>query len=307
MKGNKTYILLGVFNVLVVAAYFLTADRGEKTATYKIEQKIINVDSASVDKLEIEQKGVKLVLVKAGIEWRISQPVDYTANQQSVASALHTLKVYKLESKVSDNPNNKDKYGFNDTNITKLTVYQNGNPVGTMMIGNAAGGQSQAYVKRLDGNEIYLASDFQHIDFVKFDIKDWRDKSIASINRQFIKSIEFNLKDENYKIEKDSSGAFFIGKDSVNKTTMDGILNLLQNFNTEGFKDTTLASGVKFDNVVKVNADRVFEYSFLKIGEAPAIKYILKASDKSLLFEVSEGFMKNLVKPKKELLTGKPN
>ena len=306
MKANKTYILAVIFIVLAVIAYFLTTDRGERTATYKLDKQLFVVDSASIDKLEIEQKGIKITLVKAGVEWRIIQPVDYTAYQQFVSIALSDLKKYKLESKVSDNPNNKDRFGFNDTNLVKVTVYQGGNPVGIILVGNSASGPGQTFIKKPEGNDIFLASDFLRSNFVKENmLSEWRDKLIFSIPKGNVKSIEFVSGSENYKIEADSTGRYFSGKDSANSQVVEGILNMLQNFNTQSFKDTVLNENVKFDYKVKINADRIYSLEFLKIGEGSPLKYILKVSDKKQLFEVDENFLKMIFKGKKELIASK--
>jgi hypothetical protein len=306
MKAKKTYLLAVVFIILAVIAYFITTDRGEKTSTYKLEKQLFTVDSASVDKLEIEQKGIKLVLSKSGIEWRVVQPVDYTAYQQFVASALSDLKKYRLESKVSENPNNKDKFGFNDTNAVKITVYQGGNPVGSMLIGNASLGASQTFIKKLESNEIFLANDLLRSNFAKDNVlNDWRDKLIFNISKGNVKAIEFISASDNYKIEADSAGKFRSGKDSVNAMQADGLLNLFQNFNTQGFIDSTVNTNVKFDYTIKIYAEKVYEINFLKIGEGANPKYLLKVTDKKQLFEVDENFMKVAFKTRKEMIVSK--
>ncbi len=306
MKANKTYILAAIFVLLIIVAYFLTTDRGEKTSTYKIEKQLFSTDSASVDKLEIEHNGKKITLVKAGLEWRMVYPVDYTAYLQFVTAALSDLKKYKLESKVSDNPNNKDRFGFNDTNYAKVTVYQGGNAVGTLLVGNPASGPGQTFIKRPESNEIFLASDFLRSNFVKENlINDWRDKLIFNIPKGNIKSIEFISPSESYKIEKDTAGFYHSGKDSVNNNVAEGVFNIFQNFNTIGFIDSTISDNIKFDYTVKVFADKMYEVNFYKLGEGDNPKYILKAADKKQLFEVDANFVKMIFKPKKEMFVTK--
>jgi hypothetical protein len=303
MKSNKTYLLAVILIVLAVIAFFLTTDRGEKTSTYKLEKQLFAVDSALVDKLELEQNGKKITLVKSGIEWRVTQPFDYTAYQQFVNSALSDLKKYKLESKVSDNPNNKEKFGFNDTNFVKVTVYQGGNMVGTLLVGNASSGPSQTFIKKPESNEIFLANDLLRNNFVKNSIyDDWRSKLICTLLKGSIKSVEFMSSSDNYKIEADSIGKFYIGKDTVNSSVASGILDIFQNCNTQGFKDTTLGDNVKFNYTVKVSANKDYFFYFLRIGEGNNPKYILKFSDSKQLFEVDENFVKMMFKSKKEMM-----
>ncbi|MDD5363205.1 MAG: DUF4340 domain-containing protein [Ignavibacteria bacterium] len=304
MKNKKNlYILAGVFVLLVIIAYFLTAERGQRTTTFKLDEKILQIDSAAVDKLEIEKNGKKIVLQKTGGNWTITTPVNYPAINQFVNNALFTLKNYKITSKVSSNPSNKDKFGFNDTNITKLTVYQNGSSVGQMLIGNAGPGNAQSYIKTTEGNDIFLADEFVWNYIVKNDLSEWRDKLIVSIPKGLIKQIDFISKDENFSVKSDSTGKFFIGKDTVSSSVMDGLMNLLQNYNTQYFKDTVLADDRTPDYFVRVTANNSTEFKYYKYLDTEAVKkYLLKVSGNNQIFDVDENYVKQLFKTRKELL-----
>jgi hypothetical protein len=138
MKINKTYILLGVFVLLVLTAYLITHEGGEKTTSYEIEgEKLFELDSALIDKIEIEQGVKKIVLNKMAVEWRITSPIDYNAYQQFINSMLSDLKNYTLESIVSDNPDKKETYGFNDSIVVKISIYQGNELMGSFLVGNA--------------------------------------------------------------------------------------------------------------------------------------------------------------------------
>ena len=302
MKSKRTYWLLALLVVLAVITYFVTTDRGERTTTYKLEKQILTVDSALVDRIQIDQNGKSITLAKSGMEWRETQPIDYLAYQTFISSALSNLKGYKLESKVSDNPENKEKFGFNDTNVAKITVYQSGQLVGSFLIGNAASGPSQTYIKKIEGNDIYLADGFLRSNFVKGDMNEWRDKLITAIPKNSITSLEMISQTENYKMVRDSTGKYFVGKDSVNSGVSEGVFNILQNFNTQGFKDTPVGNDIKFDNVIKVATNKPIEIDFWKSGEGTNPKYLLKITDNKQIFEVDENFVKNVFKSKKDML-----
>lgn len=303
MNKNKNIILGIVLLVLIVIAYFLTTERGEKTASYKMEEKLFSIDSALVDKLEIEQNGKKVVLVKSGANWQLTEPVNYPAYQSFVANALSSLKNHKLASKVSDNPSNKDRFGFNDTNYTKVTVYQGGNLITQFLVGNSASGPSQTYIKKIDNNEVFLADEFLWNNIVKQDMSEWRDKLIISIPSGSINYMKFESKFGNYTVTRDTSGNYFIGKDSCKKTAVEGILNLLQNFNTQGFLDTVI-SDRKYDFVAEIGwgNNKTFINAFKYGTEENNPKYLMTVSNTSQIFVVDENFLKNLFKPKKDLL-----
>ncbi|MBM4158083.1 MAG: DUF4340 domain-containing protein [Ignavibacteria bacterium] len=305
MKDKKIYLLAGIFIVLVVIAYLITSERGPKTSSEgNKKEKFFEIDSAKIDKLELEYRGKKIVLAKAGLDWKMIEPVEYSLNTQFVGMALSTLKNYRISSTLSENQANFDKFGFNDTNIVKLNVYQDGSFSGTIIIGKEGMGPSQTYVKSPEENVIYLADEFLRNSFVKERLNDWRDKLIFSIPKNSVKSIEYISPGETFVIQADTTGKYSIGKDSVLSSVVDGILNLFNNFNTQEFKDTTLAADTKFDYSVIINADRVIRIDAVKY-DTSSNRYFMKISDRKQIFDVDDYFLKNFVKQKKEFFPPK--
>ncbi|MGB9697020.1 MAG: DUF4340 domain-containing protein [Ignavibacteria bacterium] len=308
MNNKKSYYILGgILVVLIIIAYLVTSERGPKTSTEKIkEEQFFKVDSALVDKVEFERNGVKIALAKVGPVWREIYPNDYMANQNFISQMLSHLKNYKLSNIVSENPEMKDRYGFNDTNVTKITVYQTGNVVGSFLIGNAASGPSQTFIKKLNDDKIYLADNFLRNYFVKERMFDWRDLQIVALPKESIKSIRFIHNDEDFTVTFDTTAQAFIDRDTVDKAQAEGLLNLLNNYNTQSFRDTTLGNDMKPDYKVIVTADKVWEFEFFKVGtEERNPKYLLRVSGLKQIFEVDENFVKMLYKSKKELLPKK--
>ena len=307
MGKNKIYLLAGVFAVLVLVAYLTTADRGSKTETDKTESKeklFFAVDSASVDKVDIAYKGSTITLSKVGGVWKETAPVDYKAEQKFVPAMLSGLKNYKVESKVSSNPEKKDSYGFNDSTKTTLTVYENGNKKGTMVIGSNAPGSNLVFIKKADDNNIYLADGIIRTDIVKEDLNEWRDKQIVALPMSEIKSVDMTLPTENYKITRDSTNKFFIGKDSIPNTAIMTFLNVLSNMNTQKFYDKPL-NDAKFTTTMKIEQElgKVTEISFMK-EEIYPVMYLGKTNLSPQIFEINEALYGQISKTKASLLKG---
>ena len=299
---NNIYILGFVFVALLVIAYFVMRDTSGEKKTLKLPEKVFTIDSVSVDKLELERNGKKIAMEKKGGLWNLTEPVLYTANQQFVGSVLSNLKNYKISSIVSDNPNNKDFFGFNDTNVTKISVYQGGALSGQLLIGNAASGPSQSYIKKSDAKEVFLAENFLFNNFVKQDLTEWRDKLIISIPKGSIKSIEFNGEKDSYTVTKDTTEKFYVGKDTVDTSVFEGITNMLQTFSTQNFKDTTLSADVKAAISAKIDWGKITEIKFVKYGNEDSKKFLMIVSGIAQVFEVDENYAKMLIKPRKEIL-----
>ena len=54
MKNKSILIYSAVFVVLLILVYFIVIDRGGKTTSYSLAEKLFTVDSASVTKIEVE-------------------------------------------------------------------------------------------------------------------------------------------------------------------------------------------------------------------------------------------------------------
>lgn len=299
---SKTFLYLGIFAVLLIAAYFLTSDRGEKTSSYKFSEKqLFVIDSAKVDKIEIKNSSGNLVLSKSTGEWRVDSPFQYRTVSSYVENIVSGLKNLKLESIVSTNPAKKDTYGFTESEQSEVTVYESGVPKGTFLLGkSAAVGGNSSYLKKLDSDNIYLADGIDKNNYFKTSLDEWKDKNIVSIPKQGVNSIEYISAGETFKVNRDSTGKYFIGTDSVG-TAFDGVLNLLAKFETTGFKDTTLTDQTNFTEKVIIDWGTKTQLNFLKLDTTPP-KYLLQVPGDSQIYELDEGFAKNILKTKNEIL-----
>lgn len=300
MKSSKTYLYLGIFAALLVAAYFITTDRGEKTSSYKLtEQKLFELDSVKADRIEILNNGNKVVLSKATGEWRLLEPKDYRVVSANVENAVSNLSSMKLESIVSKNPEKKVAYGFDEPNVTTITVFESGNKISEFLVGNAAS-TTASFVKKTDSDVIYLAESFLRDNFVKPNNNDWLDKSIISIPKPAINSVEIIMPGESFTVARDTSGNYMIGSEPVGKS-FDGYLNLFERLQTTDFSDTTLTEESNFTNKIIIDAGNKTELNLLKLDTQP-VKYLLMIPGDKQIYELEEGYANNLLKTKKDLL-----
>ncbi len=299
--NSKTLLYLIVFIVLGSIAYFVTREPGEKTTSYKIGDKaFFDIDSASVDRLEIKTKDGNLVLIKADGKWTITEPFKYKTVSALVENAISNLKEMKISSLVSSNPEKHDAFGFHEGESALITVFQNGKKVGTMLLGNPAASNS-SYVKRVDSDEIYIADNMDRFNFVKPTLNDWRDKIIISIPKESVQSVDFNTTMDKYTVAKDESGIFRIGSDSVGKT-FDAMLSIFNKMEATEFKDTVLSAETNFNEIIKVNWDgKSTEFKFLKTEAVPP-KYLMQIPGDPQIYQFEDGYLTNLVKKKSEMI-----
>jgi hypothetical protein len=311
MKNKKQlYILIGIAAVLVIIAVLTNINFSSSKSSYKIPTILFKVDSASIDRIDFEERGEKFTISKTNFLWRITSPVDYQANQNFVTQMISSLNRYKIVSLASDNPSNKGYFGFNDTGYVKITVYQSGSPVGSMMIGNMGSSGSHSYIKSADDDKIYLADGIVRGFFYKDKgMNEWRDLAMLSINRQHVLSLDFMSPKEHYTLVKDTATGKFHStpKDSVNESNLNSLLSLLQNMNTQGFKDTVISPDVKPESVltVKTKSDE-YKIEFIPYsGGKENENYLIRISGIKQLFLVDTTYMNTVMRTKKDLIVQK--
>jgi hypothetical protein len=103
---------------------------------------------------------------------------------------------------------------------------------------------------------------------------------------------------------KDSNDRWFIGPDSITKTTMEGFLNLLNVYNTEDFKDSTITSFPTPTYTINIQGAQPTTINFYKQTGTPP-EYIVQVSNKPQLFKFSEAFAGNSLKKKKDFIPEK--
>ena len=124
MKKN-IYVLLGVFALLIVVAYFMMNRPGENDISIGNSQFLVDVDSVAVDKIEIKSPKSAATLEKKGAEWSLSEPLVYRANQSSVTSLIHQIKNLAVKEIVSSNPEKRPIFQVDSTG-TLVKVFQGG-------------------------------------------------------------------------------------------------------------------------------------------------------------------------------------
>ena len=301
MEKNRLFILAGVLAVLVLIAYFLTKS-DQRSSTDKISTKIYEFDSAAVDMLEIMQDGKKIAMKNNAGTWELVEPVNYKVNQEFIGAVLSDLKNYQVLSIVSKNPENKKDFGLDDSAKVTVSVYQSGNLVGSFDIGKTPDAPNQTYIKVPDKDEIYLAKNFLKNNFVRPTLESWRDLRITSIPATSVNLIQYETPSGSYTVTKDSTGKYYIDGAPADSGVVAGVLNILQDFNTQTFKDTVLGPETQYTDKVKVTwGGNSTDLNFLKQGDSLNVNYLLKVSGNDQVFLFNEALGKNVIKTKTEL------
>jgi len=303
--NKSTRNLLIIFVLLAVIVYFFFT-RKDTINTQKVTEKLFVADSSKIDKIEIKKTGETIVLEKINGQWMLTQPVNYAADTNAVTPILANLAHFKISSIASENP---EKFGIylDSANHPVVTAYQEGKLLGTFEVGKQAASYQNSYLKKPDENKIYIAENLSNANFLKA-MKDFRSKLIFSIPSTSITRIDFKSTDSNktdFSCVKDSTDRWFIGTDSIAKNTMEGFLNLLNNYTTDDFLDSTITSFPAPTYTINIQGAQPTTINLYKQTNVTPPVYIVQVSNKTQLFKFSEAFAGNSLKKRTDFIPAK--
>ena len=186
---RSTLGLAGVLIALVVIAYLVTLKPGETSVTAAEGDLLVDIDSASVDRIEVRSASNAVTLEKQGADWRITYPIGDAADPTPVGQALEKAAAMRVKGIVSTLP---DKHGIFqvDSSGTTVTFHQAGREPVTVIIGKASGSFSETYVRRDGSPEVALVDGALSWTFSK-PLKDWRNRSLLSLPAGTVTDIRY--------------------------------------------------------------------------------------------------------------------
>jgi len=186
---NKLYVSLAVLAVLGGAFFLQSKKEKEEAASYtlngqaaalpKIE--LSDDDLKKIDKIALNKPAgdagaaVEIELTKTGEDWKLSKPVEATANQPNVKSLLENLKSLKVTELIDGTKNSYGKFGVSDDKALHA-VFSKGNGVALDLYFGDSGGRGQ--MTRIGGKDgVYATKGYSSFLYAR-DVKGWRDMAI---------------------------------------------------------------------------------------------------------------------------------
>jgi hypothetical protein len=304
--NKSTRNLLIVFVILLAIVYIFFKGK-DKINTQSVQEKLFTADSSKIDKIEIAKTDGTITLEKVNGVWQVTKPVVYPADTNAITPILGNLQNFTIESITSTNPEKFNNY-LDTVNNTHVTVYQEGKKLGDFILGKYALSYMNSYIKKPDENRILLASNLNQSYFTK-PLKDFRYKVIFSLPTLSLDKIEFRSTDSNhvnFDAVKDSTGRWFIGPDSIPHANIEGFLNMMANFTTEDFLDSTITQFPEPTYTINLfGGPQPVTISLYKMDVTPA-EFMLKTNENTQLFKFSESMARNLMKKRSDFIPPPP-
>jgi hypothetical protein len=267
MKRN-TITLVALLVVLVLVAYLVMQKPGEQSSS-GVGALLVHLDSVAVDKFDIKSAKAHVVLEKQGIDWFLREPINYKADQSTVANMIHEIKTLEVKNVVSSKPEKFEVFQVDTVSATHLTAYEHGSPSVSLLVGKIGSSYTEQYVRKLPSNDVD-AVDLTLGYAVNKSVNDWRDKSIVFVPKENIREIRYQYGDTTFTVAfKDS--VWMIGKDPVKTEDVTGVINSLSDFKADDFIDSTLRPAPKITALISYGGIQL-RFSFLKTQNKYAIQ-----------------------------------
>ena len=184
------------------------------------DKKVLIFDRDSVTQIAIntvetsDTPETGIVLAKADTGWTIEQPASHTADDSAVQTYLSTLEGMRAEDFVEQPLLEMSDLGLDPAELT-VSLYFGEDETRTIAIGGEKGadaGATQRYIKRQDGETLYLVREGILKDLSKT-ASDFRDKTVADIPEEEIKHITVTRQEgEGFTISRGEENKWEIDK-----------------------------------------------------------------------------------------------
>mgnify|MGYP001313546682 CR=1 FL=1 len=290
--NRSTIILVALLVVLGAVTYFLLPSQKEHETSYEPQNINLKVDSASVVKIELEQKAKSVTIENVGGKWMITSPIRYAADATAIKQLLSGLSKFKVGSLISSNPEKQNIFQVDGTG-TKLTVTDRSGKSVAMIVGKMGPSFSEVYFRIPSANDVYLGEGLDTWTINKA-VKDWRDKSIVSTPSDAVKELTYNFSNKEFRFQHDTSG-WTSGGRALDAGTMSPALNQLANLHADDFVDSLMKIET---HPIVLGIHGTEDLTLNLYPSAPdSAKYYVQLSNSPQLFVISKWTAQQLMKP----------
>lgn len=208
MDWRKNRIAIGavVFFVLLGLTLWAVNSRNRQPQS-EGEIPSIEVDKDAITTLEItrpQNEGTeRVVLSNMDGAWRVTDPVDATADQNNVESALNRLADLRITRIVATKPENYARLQVDDATAVRVVAKAGEEMVAQLMVGKYGDGMTMVRID--DHTEVFGASGSLRYAFDR-ELKAWRDRKIVSVDTANVQSIRFESPNGTFDFKREGDG-----------------------------------------------------------------------------------------------------
>jgi hypothetical protein len=235
--NRSTGILLTVLLLLAAAAYLVLQRPGETSSTGKLGTRLVQYDSAAVDRLEIDSPSGRVALVREGGTWMLAEPLRAKADEAAVTAAVGTGARIDLKTLVSSNPEKRALFQV-DSSGTLVRVFERGTEKAAFRVGKTGSTYTETYVRREDADDVYLAGSLLGYTFNR-QPREWRNRALVNLARESVASVGFRYSDTTFSLALRDSLWQVDGRPALS-SAVEGFLTSLASLQADDFIDSAV-------------------------------------------------------------------
>jgi len=273
---------------------FLSASNWARTFTKNVSdlrnKKVLEFEVDDIDNVKIVEGTKELEAQKSGDEWQLKKPVDTKADSSEISSFTSAIRFARVNT-FPDPPVDAKTAGL-DAPALKITLHDNKAKADrTLLIGKTS--STDRYYARDASRETIFIIDKEITEKARKPVFDWRDKSIAKIDRDKIDKIEILRGTEMITLLKSGSDWKLPDEKKLQWDKVSGMLNALdfekakdildapKGFSTYGLDKPKLEVVLRqgSNELVRVafgGDSKMPEGLYLKTSDKPAVKVVSK-------------------------------
>ena len=204
MNFRTTAIMIGLLAVLTIVLLFVRSRGGgdsELEPRVNEEPKLVAIEASDVNKIVVTSADSrKLVLEKAGANWRMTEPVNAAADTFAVDSLVRAVTGLRSSGEVQVDAQNRDSVGV-DTPRYTVELTAAGGKSATVNVGNRSAVGGNAYVKLSKEGKTYVVSADAFTQLDK-PFTSYRQQKLVTASAAELKQIEITRDDGKLVLHK---------------------------------------------------------------------------------------------------------
>jgi len=206
---------------------FLTASNWAKTFTKNVSdlrnKKILEFETDDIDNVKIAEGPKELEAQKSGDSWQLKKPVDTKADSSEISSLTGSIRFARAQS-FPDPPLDAKTAGL-DSPIRIALHDGKAKTDRVLLIGTTA--DKDKYYARDASRDTIFVIDKEILEKARRPLFDWRDKSLAKVDREKIDKIDIQRGSENISFLKAGSDWKLADGKKLQWDKISGMLNEL--------------------------------------------------------------------------------
>lgn len=293
-------VFLGLLAFWVFTTYFKKPPPAQNLAAQFKLSEIKDQTAAFVLKKDEES----LTLKRESGTWKVG---EYEADKEKIENLFKALSNLKISGPVSRNQQNHSQFEVDEEKGLQVSFQdKDDQEIVSLIIGKPGPGYTSNYLRKPAQDEVYLA-DANLNTLLPLQAEDWRQKTIAKIDRQSVKKITFAYPQEEFSLELQEDGSW-LAKNKQEKKVEDEVINnffdALNPLTATGFvedeeemKEFNQSQDFKTIRLLGDNDSVITELTFL---EKENLSWA-KIQDKEVIYQIPSSRLTALLKTSTDL------